>query len=389
MERREFMTAALGATLSTMVTGNATAAEAANDAPIKVGQSAPLTGPSAALGLEMKDGMDACFTAINRAGGVFGRPIELVSMDDGYEPDRALVNVQRMIGAGVFGFCGFVGTPTSLRVLPIVTGARMAFVGAFTGARDLRTPLNRYVFNVRAGYDLEAKKLIQQLTAFGNDARIALFLQDDSYGDTVQSAVEAALNERGLKGPVAISKVARNAEGAALEGAVGRAVAAFKEAGATGVAMGSVYSACTRLVEALDAEHLYPMLVSVSFVGTSNLLNGGAGARRIGVAEVMPAPMFPTTKVTQDFAKAMHDCGKPKLTYGAIEGYIAARTFVAGLHRCGPNPTRERFVAALESPLDLGGFELDFSAHNHNGSRFVEMVQVTESLAGNGNQIVR
>ena len=387
MRRREFMSCMASSAAAALGAPAAANAETFSQRPIKIGQSAPFTGPSAALGLEMEDGIEACITAVNRVGGIFGRPIEYIRMDDGYDPDRTLDNVHKMIGAGVFGFCGFVGTPTSLRVLPVVTAARMAFVGAFSGAQGLRIPMNRYVFNVRAGYDLEAKKMVRQLTTFGDGARIALFVQADAYGDAVSSSVVAALEGLGLPGPVAIANVSRNAEGDALDAAVARAVDVFKAAGVSGIAMGTVYSACTRLVQALNAAHLFPMVASVSFVGTSNLLNCGNGARGICVAQVMPAPMYPTIKVTQDYIAAMHDCGKSKLSYGSIEGYIAARTFVAGLRRCGPNPTRERFVSALESPLDLGGFELDFSPKNHNGSRFVEMVQVTEGVSGN--QIVR
>ena len=387
MRRREFMTCVAGATAGAVMAPAAANADTFTEGSIKVGQSAAFSGPSAALGLEMRDGMEACFTAVNRAGGVYGRPIDHMWMDDGYDPELTLANVHKMIAAGAFSFCGFVGTPTSLRVLPVVTAARMAFVGAFTGAQGLRTPMNRYVFNVRAGYDLEAKKMVRQLTSFGDGARIALFIQSDAYGEAVRAAVEAALEERGLQGSVAIARVPRNAEGDVLDAAVAKAVEAFKAAGVSGVAMGTVYSACTRLVQALNAAHLFPMLASVSFVGTSNLLNCGNGARGICVAQVMPAPMYPTIKVTQDYIRAMHDCGKPKLTYGSIEGYVAARTFVAGLHRCGPNPTRERFVSALEAPLDMGGFELNFSPNNHNGSRFVEMVQVSEGVSGT--QILR
>ena len=354
MKRREFMSSLAGVAAATMgAQARAGLDPFAGDGPLKIGQSAVFTGPSAALGLEMKDGMEACLAAVNRAGGVHGREVRLISLDDGYEPDRAAANVQRLIAEGVFGFCGFVGTPTSLKVLPEITAQHIPFIGAFTGAQGLRSPFNRYVFNVRAGYDLEAKKLVRQL-AVVTGARIGLFVQDDGYGTAVSNAVAAAIDELGLPAAVAVAKVPRNASGDVLNAAIAKAASTFKTAGVTGVAMGSVYGACVKLSEALAAAHFYPMLASVSFVGTTNLLKAGTCARGIAVAQVMPSPTAPTRKVTQAYNKAMQECGKKELTYGSIEGYVGCRAFIAGLQRCGPNPTRERFVSALESPARPG-----------------------------------
>src|SRR5258708_23854610 len=145
---------ALAATADPGVTANS----------ILLGKSAAFAGPAQELGLEMRAGAMAYFQAVNAAGGVNGRKIELRSIDDGYESDRAAANTKKLIEDGVFLLFGYVGTPTSNASKPIFTAAKVPFVGPFTGAESLRTPLNRYIFNVRASYFDETEKIVGQMT---------------------------------------------------------------------------------------------------------------------------------------------------------------------------------------------------------------------------------
>jgi branched-chain amino acid transport system substrate-binding protein len=111
---------------------------------ILVGQSAALSGPASDLGLEMRKGITAYFERVNKAGGVNGRALTLKSLDDGYEATRAAANTRTLIESDqVFALLGYVGTPTSEAAKPIFTAAKVPFVGPFTGAELLRTPLNR------------------------------------------------------------------------------------------------------------------------------------------------------------------------------------------------------------------------------------------------------
>ena len=120
---------------------------------IFIGQSAALSGPAEQLGKEMKTGAEAYFDLVNKAGGINGRKIKLVSLDDGYEPEKAAANTRKLINENkVLALFGYVGTPTSNAALPIFTEAKIPFIGAFTGAQSLRDPFNRYIFNVRASY---------------------------------------------------------------------------------------------------------------------------------------------------------------------------------------------------------------------------------------------
>ena len=120
---------------------------------ILLGESAAFSGPAAKLGEAMREGATAYFNEINQQGGVYGRQIKLVSLDDGYEPDRAVANTKALIDdKKVFALFGYVGTPTSYAVKPLVDAARIPFFAPFTGAQGLRVPVDRYIFNIRAGY---------------------------------------------------------------------------------------------------------------------------------------------------------------------------------------------------------------------------------------------
>ena len=147
---------------------------------ILIGQSAALSGPAEELGKEMKAGAEAYFKVVNDAGGINGRKIKLISLDDGYEPDRAKANTQKLIvEEKVLALFGYVGTPTSNAALPIFTEAKVPFIGAFTGAQSLREPFNRYIFNVRASYFDETEEIVRHLTQQGV-TKISVFYQNDA-----------------------------------------------------------------------------------------------------------------------------------------------------------------------------------------------------------------
>src|ERR1039458_9280967 len=133
---------------------------------VLLGQSVALTGPAAALGIEMRTGAKVYFDYVNSRGGIHGRKIELRTLDDGYEPSRTAPNTKKLIEEdGVFVLFGYVGTPTAAAALPIFTQARVPFFGAFTGAELLRDPFNAYIFNVRASYYDETERIVEQLVS--------------------------------------------------------------------------------------------------------------------------------------------------------------------------------------------------------------------------------
>jgi ABC-type branched-subunit amino acid transport system substrate-binding protein len=175
---------------------------------IILGQSAAFTGPAAELGIQFHQGAKLWFDQINAQGGVGGKTVEIKTLDDGYEPDRCAANTQKLIAEDVHALFGYIGTPTSLAALPLLTKAQIPFIAPFTGAMGLREPFNRQVFHLRASYNDETALIVRQLTNLGLK-KIAVFHQNDAYGKAGLDGVTLALGQQGLK-PIATATVERN-----------------------------------------------------------------------------------------------------------------------------------------------------------------------------------
>lgn len=361
-------------TLAVMLALAATlaAAQGVTDTQILLGQSAALSGPAAQLGKDMQLGANLYFQAVNAHGGVHGRKIVLKTLDDGYEPARAAANTKKLIGEdNVFALFGYVGTPTSQAALPIFTQARVPFVGAFTGAELLRNPVNRYVFNVRASYFDETEAIVRNLTSFGVD-RIAVFYQNDAYGQAGLTGVERALKKRNLQ-VFAKATVERNTVD------VKNAVATLSKANPQAVIMISAYTSCAAFIRAMKQAGSIPTFWNVSFVGSKALAHElGPEGRGVEISQVVPFPWDPSVPVVKDYINAMREA-KAEPGFGTLEGYIAAKVMVEGLRRAGRRLDREALVKAMEtmSDYDAGGFRVDYSPTSHSGSSFVDLTMIS------------
>jgi branched-chain amino acid transport system substrate-binding protein len=341
---------------------------------ILIGESAAFTGPASELGTEMRAGALAYFQAVNAAGGVNGRKIELRSLDDGYESDRAAANTRKLIDDGVFLLFGYVGTPTSNASKPIFTAAKVPFVGPFTGAESLRNPLNRYIFNIRASYYDETEKIVGQLVGQTLD-RIAVFYQNDDYGKAGLTGVERAMQRRNMK-IVATGTVERNTTDVAA------AVASIGKIEPQAVVMISAYKSCAAFIKAMRAAGYNPQFVNVSFVGSRALAHeAGPAGRGVGISQVMPFPWNLSTRVVKEYQQLLSaSTGKQEYSFTSLEGFIAAKVLVEGLRRTGNDLTREKFIAAMEQmrDYDVGGYSVSFSPTDHNGSKFVELTVISK-----------
>ncbi|MEO7252907.1 MAG: ABC transporter substrate-binding protein [Casimicrobium sp.] len=358
----------LAATSTILATGFARAED------IVLGQSVALSGPAQELGREMQLGAKTYFDQVNASGGIRGRKIVLKTLDDGYEPPRAAANTTQFVEDGdVLALFGYVGTPTSAASLPIAIKAKVPFFGAFSGAELLRTPMNRYVFNVRASYFDETETIVRQMTQ-GGVTKIAVFYQNDSYGQAGLNGVEKALSKRNLK-VVAKATVERNSTD------VSAALATMLAAKPEVIVMISAYGSCAEFIKQAKAKQLATQFVNVSFVGTRALANAlGPAADGVMISQVMPPPTANKFSVVVDYQKALRAAGVKEFSYTSLEGYIAARVFVEALRR-GGDASREALIRALESlrNVDIGGFNVALGPDNHNASRFVEMTVLNKA----------
>src|SRR5256714_11647040 len=254
---------------------------------ILLGQSAAFSGPAAQLGIQMNIGTKAYFDYVNSQGGVHGRKIALKTRDDKYEANLCVEATKKLIGEDkVFALVSYVGTPTTGAAMPFITAAKVPLVGPFTGAELLRTPVNRYVFNVRASYYDETEKIVEQLVSTGNK-KIAVFYQDDSYGQAGLKGVEIAMGKRNLK-IAALGKVERNTV------KVEDAVKNINSAEPDGVVMISAYTSITEFVRQMKRLGSSTRFHNVSFVGSQaladSLKDDGYG---VAISQVVPFPWSP------------------------------------------------------------------------------------------------
>jgi len=369
MKRRHF-TGLLGAsTLLGLLPERASAETGVDADTVLLGQSCPLTGPAAELGTEMRLGAQLHFNEINQKGGIFGRQIKLTTLDDGYEPDRAAANTKRLIETeGVFALFGYVGTPTSNAALPIFTQAQVPFFGAFTGAESLRTPFNRNIFNVRASYFDETEKIVEQLTNLGVK-NIAVLYQNDAYGQAGLAGVTRAMTKRNMK-ITAVATVERNTV------VVDPAVKVLVPAQPDVIVMISAYKSIAAFVRAAKAAGYVGLFHNVSFVGSGALAKElGKDGYGVAISQVMPFPYATNVAVVREYQAVLKAGSTAPVSFTSLEGYVAAKVFVEGLRRAGKELTREKLIAGLETMrfVDVGGFNVNFTPSNHNGSSFVEL----------------
>lgn len=339
---------------------------------IVLGQSAPFSGPAAQLGIQLNRGARLYFDQVNANGGINGQRIDLRTLDDGYDPARCKANTEKFLADNVLALFGYVGTPTSLAALPLIKDSGAPFFAPFTGAMALRAPTTRNLFHVRASYDDETALIVKQLSHL-DMTKIAVFRQNDSYGQAGLDGVAKALQKQGLA-PAAVATVERNSVDVAA--AVKTIVATRPHA----VVQISAYKSCAAFIREARQAGYGGEFYNVSFVGTK-ALSDELGKEGLGVviSQVMPYPFSPAVSIVREYLAAVKAAGgDAQVNYSSLEGYIDARVFVEGMHR-GRAVTRDGLMSGLETlqHVDFDGFNLNFGTHEHSASHFVELSMLT------------
>ncbi len=343
---------------------------------ISIGMSNSLSGPSSALGTGMKQGVEAYFAKINKAGGIHGRTLKLNSLDDQYEPVKAVENTEKLIAEKVFALLGYVGTPTSQAVSPLINKHNIPYVAPFTGAESIRNPVNKNIFNVRASYFDETEALVEQFNKELGFKKIGIFIQDDGYGAAGEAGVMKALRKRSLtlsgKGVYKRNTVEIDA---GLE--------ELKKAAPEAVIMVGTYKACAAFVKKAKASGLKSLFANVSFVGTAAYIQeGGSDVEGTIISQVFPSPSNGSENLVKEYQADMTAAGFKNFEYTSIEGYTGAKVFVEALKAAGKDLTRDSVRLKLESlSIDLGGFPVRFSSTSHSGSNTVYMTVVKNGKA--------
>ncbi len=352
-------------------------ARGVSDNEIRFGIVAPFSGSARELGRQMKLGIDTAFNRINDAGGVNGRMLRLIAADDGYEPSRTLDAMKQLYEKDqVFGFIGNVGTPTAAVAIPYALERRTLFFGAFTGSNLLRNdPPDRYVFNYRASYAEETDAVVHYLIKIRRlqPRQIAVFAQQDSYGDAGFAGVAKAFRTLGIN-DAAILRLNYKRNTVDVDDAVNQLKAQKLQVRA--VVMVATYRAAAKFIE--KTRDTFPGMIysNVSFVGSTALadelmLLGPRYASGVIVTQVVPAVGGYSSAVLEyKNALAKYFPGEAP-DYVSLEGYIAASVLAQGLKQTGPLLDTERLIDNLEAMrnIDLGlGTALNFGRAEHQAS---------------------
>ena len=341
------------------------AEDGVTDDTIVFGQAAVLEGAASALGQGMKFGISAAFEEANKAGGVHGRKLKLISENDGYEPDRAIAATRKLIEEDkVFALIGPVGTPTAAAAQPIATEAKVPFIGAFTGAGFLRNPKLDNVINIRASYGAETEAWVRHLTEDLKISKIAIFYQDDAFGRAGLDGVKAAMKKRNME-LVAEGTFERNTI------AVKSALLTLKRAEPEAVVMVGPYKPCAEFIKLSRKVDFNPAFVNISFVGASALAKElGPEGKGVIVSQVVPFPWDASLKVVADYQaaiKAMDAKAEPEFV--SLEGYLVGRLAIAALAKAGKDVTREALLRTIKETgkFDIGGLMMTYGPEDNEG----------------------
>lgn len=339
---------------------------------IKVGMSNALTGPATALGTGVKLGASVFINKVNAAGGIYGRKIKLLSLDDGYEPARTIKNTKQLINdMQVFALFGFVGTPTSKAAVPVALKNKVPYIAPYTGAEFLRKPLKKEVFNVRASYFDETEALVAQLVDKLKIKKVGIFIQNDGYGNAGRAGVVKALRKRGLK-LAGEGRYTRNTV------AVDEGLAKIMQTKPEAVIMVGAYKPCAAFIKKAIDSGLNSVFCNISFVGTTALVSElGKYAEGTYISQVVPIPTDTSSSIVKKYQRDMMDAGNYSFGFTSLEGYIDAMVLVEGIKKAGKNLTRASFISALERlNMKVGDLEVSYSSKSHQGLKEVYLTKI-------------
>ena len=338
-------------------------------AQIVIGQTSGFTGAVAAGVKENTEGAKLYFDHVNAGGGINGQRIELVSLDDKFEPKLAAENAKKLITErNVVALFMNRGTPHTEAIRPLLDEYKVPLVAPSTGAMVLHKPVHAWIFNVRAPYQREAGKAVAHLATIGI-TKIAVVHVDDSFGADCAVGAQEGFQSAGLQ-PLFVEKFDRSkpdftAIAQKIQAAQPQALLIFGSSGAV--------SDGTKVIRTAGSK---AQIVTVSNNASGGFIKQmGEYARGTIVTQVFPyerSLQAPIVKEANDLAVK---AGLIEVTPAMLEGFAGAKVLVEGLRRAGPSPTRAKLQAALDGfrKVDIGGLEVSYSPTDHTGLRYADL----------------
>ena len=339
---------------------------------VLIGRTTPASPPFTPMTMQRRVGANACIAAVNAAGGVHGRKLRIVDLDDAYLPERARANARQLIERDrVFALLGAFGTQTLSAVMSVAEQLRVPLVGATTLGRDERQPAKRYVFPVRISAQAETLHVVKHQKTLGVE-RFAILASKEGYGP--EGAVEFvdALQQLGSK-PVAHLNVgfAEPVE------AVARQLLASD---AQAVLASVLPPTLARVLKTYRANGGSARVLGFSSMRIEDLIEAlGPLAAGMSLSQAVPVPNSKSVPLSRRFQGALATFDRTAAaSYQGLDAYLEALVLVEGLQRAGRNLTREGLVDALESLKmhDFGGVFVKYGRGDRTGSTYIDIVML-------------
>ena len=340
-------------------------------AQLLIGQTAGITGPVAASVNETIAGAQLAIDAANAQGGIHGEPIEVLRLDDGFDPKRAAENGRVLIeDRKVLALFMTRGTPHTQAIIPLLDKHGVPLIGPSTGAMVLHKPLQRHVFNVRSTYQREAEKAVQHLSTVGM-GRIGVVYVTDSFGQDALEGAKTGFARAKMEPAVLVQADRDKPDYASI-------VPQLVKAQAQAVLWIGSGTAVVEGVKALRAAGSAAQVVTLSNNASSGFIKQlGDASRGVIVTQVFPNERSVGTPMVKE---AMGLAKGKELSPAMLEGYASGKVLVEALRRAGPKPTRAKVLAALEGlkGYDLGGLEVSYSPQDHSGIDYADLSIISE-----------
>ena len=340
--------------------------QALSENTIKVGMSNALTGPISNLGQALNQGTLIYFKQLNNSGGINGQKVELISLDDGYDPQKAVINTKTLIQHdNVLALLNFLGAPTSHAILPILKQTNIPYLMPVTGADFLRVPAINNIFNLRTSYLQEAQAQIDYLVKEKGFSRMALVIQADEFGLAAQRSYVKILKKYNLEA-VVNERFKRNSSD--MESVVNRLKAIPLDA----VIFVGTYHPFVNLLNLSYEQNIRPYFSALSFVSSQDVFLGLKHPSKVVISEVMPEPYQCQWTICKKFIHDMKTAGYQDLNRIQLEGYLGAHIFSLAAKECGSSLTRACLLKELNSfKYKQGGLDVSFSNSNHQALNLV------------------
>lgn len=371
--RRRGLAAVLCSLGTPLAWAQSAASPGVSDTEILLGQSCQLSGPLEGITREVRQGASLCFDHINAQGGVRGRKIRVLALDDAYDPKKAEANTRHFINeAKVLALFQYAGTPPALAGMALAEQTGVPLIAPFTGAEELRKPELRYVFNIKAGYATELHAMLRHLASVGLRSVAAVYL-DNPFGLGGLAALQASARELNVQ---LLATAPLQVDGSNLA----QAVAHVGQHHPKAVIVISAGKPSVDFIAAYQTTGRPTLFYVLSVISNVQLAQGlGERARGVVVSQVVPPPWSAGLELTREFQRLAKAQGIQEFTFSQMEGFLSAKFLVEALQRAGPQPTRASLIHAMEGmQLSLGGYPIRLSARQHSSGRFVDLLMLSK-----------